>query len=96
MLLQELEALVVDLRHQLAAALASRDSQHATAERADQAAEDVAARYEALSAELDEATAERDSLSLQLAMAEDAQEAAEAQAADLCRAYEVGLFVHDL
>ncbi len=86
---------MVELRHQLAAALASRDSQHATAERADAAAEDIAAQYELLSAELDEATAERDSLSLQLAMAEDAREAAEAQATELRRSIEVGLFLPD-
>ena len=81
---------MVDLRHQLAVALAGRDSQHAAAERADEACEGIAARCELLAAELDDAVAERDSLGLQLAMSEDAREAAEAQAAQLRLAFEVG------
>ena len=47
------------------------------------------AQCEALAAELDQAVSERDSLSLQLAMAEDAREAAETETAALRRAAEV-------
>ena len=49
----------------------------------------VDAQCEALAAELDQASAERDTLSLQLAMAEDAREAAEAETVAFRRAVEV-------
>jgi len=49
----------------------------------------ASAQCEALAAELDQAMAERDSLSLQLAMSEDARESAEAQSVALRRAPEV-------
>ena len=49
---QGLEALVVDLRHQLASALSSRSSQHASAERADEAAENLAVQVNVVACSL--------------------------------------------
>ena len=45
---QGLEVLVVDLRHQLASAVSSRNSQHSSAEGADEAAEDLAVQVRAV------------------------------------------------